>query len=253
MVKRNELQEYLDDLLEIAKYKDYGPNGLQVEGNSSIKCLAFAVSATEDSILQAISRKAEGLIVHHGLFWNFHGTRPLTGAFGKRILPLVRSHINLFAYHLPLDAHLDVGNARLIADHLGLKEISSFGDYEGMPTGVKGICPSLAVLDLKDRLEKILSHPVILSSFDQKASVSSIGIITGGAGDDWPLAVDADLDAYITGEIKEHHWHEAQEAGIHLLAGGHHATERFGVQELMRRIEDDFDVECFFIDSPNPV
>ena len=250
-VTSKNLEIFFDKLLSPSEFTDYGPNGLQVEGESSIEKLAFAVSATRDSITQAIEHKAQGLVVHHGLFWKFHGPRPLTGPFGQRVLPLVRHHINLFAYHLPLDAHMEVGNARKIADFIGLQKITHFGEYHGNPLGVQGRC-SFKVKDLQKKLQKVLNHPIILASPDEQASIKSLGIITGGASSEWTFASKAKLDAYLTGEIKEHDWHDAQEAGIHFFAGGHHATERFGVEALMEKVQEKFQVDCFYIDSPNP-
>lgn len=113
-MQRNELDRYFNDLLTPANFKDYCPNGVQVEGSENIKKIAFAVSATLDSITQAADMGADTLVVHHGLFWHFHGARPLTGHFAKRIPPLVQHNINLFAYHLPLDAHPEVGNAAVL-------------------------------------------------------------------------------------------------------------------------------------------
>ena len=249
-VTTKELESFFNKLLNPVIFKDYGPNGLQVEGVSSIDKLAFAVSATRDSIDQAISNKAQGLVVHHGLFWKFHGVRPLAGTFGRRVLPLARHHINLFAYHLPLDAHIEVGNARKIADFIGLNKITPFGEYHGNPLGVQGRC-SLKASDLQTKLQNILNHPIIMAG-NKDTQIKSLGIITGGASSDWTFAVKDKLDAYLTGEIKEHDWHDAQEAGIHFFAGGHHATEQFGVQALMDKVKEKFQVDCFYIDSPNP-
>ncbi|MCY4524048.1 MAG: Nif3-like dinuclear metal center hexameric protein [Halobacteriovoraceae bacterium] len=250
-ISRKDLEFFLDNLLVPSDFVDYGPNGLQVEGESSIKRIAFAVSATRDSILKTLENKAQALVVHHGLFWKFHGARPLKGAFGKRVLPLAQHNINLFAYHLPLDAHMEVGNAGQIARLIGLQKIAAFGSYEGKPLGVQGRC-SFIVKDLRAKLENILRHPVILSTPDDKARIKSLGIITGGANSEWTFALQDNLDAYLTGEISEHDWHEAKEAGIHFFAGGHHATEQFGIQALMKKVEEKFSVDCFYIDSENP-
>jgi len=166
---------------------------------------------------------------------------------------LVRHDINLFAYHLPLDAHIEIGNAASLANKLGLTGLAAFGDHQGSPTGVRGwLTPALRAVELQHRLAEVLDHPVMLATPDPSWPVSQVGIITGGANRDWVLAVRAGLDAYITGEMSEHDWHESQEAGLHMLAGGHHATEQFGVQSLMARVRERFDVECFFIPSENP-
>jgi dinuclear metal center YbgI/SA1388 family protein len=250
---RQTLDQYLQKLLTPEKFSDYCPNGLQIEGCGNISNIAFAVSATQDSIEKCINLRTQALIVHHGLFWKFHGPRTITGALAKRIKPLIISDINLFAYHLPLDAHHEIGNAQSVGELIGLKNTSSFGDYQGSPTGICGsLKKSLSAAELKKVLEKKLSHKVMLSSPNPKAKISSIGIITGGANSDWKLAARQGLDAYLTGEMSEHDWHDASEAGIHMFAGGHHATEKWGIQNLMKKVAKDLKVKCHFIDSENP-
>lgn len=252
-ITREQLLHFYADLLQPESFQDYGPNGLQVAGAEQLHRLAFAVSATRDSIARASELKADALVVHHGLFWHFHGCRTVTGAFAKRLKPLIINEINLFAYHLPLDAHPVVGNAATLAKKIGLQQQCVFGDYKGMPTGVKGVLsqPQKAV-EIKNHLEKILDHSVIVAFSDSQQLVSSIGIITGGANGDWYLAYKEGLDAYITGEISEHDWHDSQEHDVHMYAGGHHATERFGIQALMQETQAHFDIDCCFIDSLNP-
>lgn len=251
-VSRSELEKFLNNLLAIKTYDDYGPNGLQIEGNESLKKVAFAVSATKDSIQKAIESGADTLIVHHGLFWKFHGTRALVGPFAKRVLPLVRANINLFGYHLPLDGHIEIGNAATIAKKIGLTNLQPFGDYKGAPTGVKGeFSEAQDASTLRAQLENILSHNVLHSNVENKA-IKTMGIITGGANSEWFLAMKEGLDSYLTGEMSEHDWHESKEAEVHMFAGGHNATESFGIQALMAKVEKEFGLECIFIPSPNP-
>lgn len=250
---RESLEQFFDSLLEPSRFKDYGPNGLQIEGRSEIRRVAFAVSATLDSTTKAVQGGADALVVHHGLFWRFHGAKPLAGPFARRVFPLVRAEVNLFAYHLPLDAHLEIGNAATLAIALEMTELAPFGDHEGLATGVQGrLSVPCTAASLQQRLAAVLAHPVLMASPDPGRTVRSVGIITGGANRDWPLARDAGLDAFVTGEISEHDWHESQEAGIHFFAGGHHATESLGIQALMARVRQQFDLECFFIPSDNP-
>lgn len=252
-MRRAELERFLNALLEPQAFTDYGPNGLQIEGVEQIAKVAFAVSATAHSAAVAVQENANALVVHHGLFWTFHGPRPLTGPFARRVIPLVRQAINLFAYHLPLDAHPEVGNAAQLGLRLGLGNQQPFGDHQGCPTGISGqFREPLSAATLRDRLHGVLEHPVLLASPDEAAPVRSVGIITGGANSGWSRAAAEGLDAYITGEMSEHDWHEAREAGIHLFAGGHNATEQFGIQALMERVRTAFPVECFFIPSDNP-
>jgi dinuclear metal center YbgI/SA1388 family protein len=252
-VHRLDLEVFLNDILGCSGFSDYGPNGLQVEGRDEIQKVAFAVSATRDSISRAVELGADALIVHHGLFWNFAGAKPLVGHFARRVFPLIRHEINLFAYHLPLDAHPDYGNAARLAGELGVSQPAPFGDYKGRPTGVKGFLDSpIKVHELVQRIEEVVSHPVLLASPDPTALVRSIGIITGGANREWLQAASEGLDAYLTGEMSEHDWHESQEAGIHMFAAGHHATEVFGVRALMAIVGERFGVEVFYIPSENP-
>jgi dinuclear metal center YbgI/SA1388 family protein len=191
--------------------------------------------------------------VHHGLFWSFHGARTLTGPLARRVFPLVRHEINLFAYHLPLDAHPEIGNAACLARALGLTGISPFGDHQGSPTGVRGQFPRpFTAASLKACLASVLDHPVLMAAPGADKPIHSAGIITGGANRDWVLASRAGLDAYITGEMSEHDWHESQEAGLAMFAGGHNATEQFGIQALMERVRARFGVDCCFIPSDNP-
>lgn len=250
---RDRLEAFFDDLLKPGDFADYGPNGLQIEGAAMIERIAFAVSATAHSVRVAAEQRAQALVVHHGLFWSFHGARTLTGPFGRRVLPLVRREINLFAYHLPLDAHPEVGNAAGLARQLGLTGLQPFGDHQGCPTGVRGDFPQpFAAAALQERLAEVLDHAVLLATPDARRPVRSLGIITGGANRDWVLALRAGLDAFVTGEMSEHDWHESQEAGLHMYAGGHHATEQFGIQTLMVRVRERLGVDCFFIPSDNP-
>ncbi len=253
MIKRDELTNFLNQLLNIESFSDYGPNGLQIEGKEEIKKIAFAVSATRDSVEKSCNENADALIVHHGLFWKFHGPRSITGAFGKRVRPLIKNDINLIGYHLPLDAHIEYGNAAAIAKRLGMSELEPFGDRKGAPLGVKAkFKDPIDPEQLQLKLQSILNHQVI-HSCPNKSPITSMGIITGGANSDWIDAQRDGLDAYLTGEISEHDWHEAKEGDIHFFAGGHNATEQFGVQELMELIKKKHPkVECVYLPSDNP-
>lgn len=253
MITRSQLNDYYQALLRPETYADYCPNGLQVEGTEHIERIAFAVSATRDSINQALANKADTLVVHHGLFWTFHGAKPLTGSFAKRVFPLVKNDLNLIAYHLPLDGHPEIGNAATLGHLIDCRQQQPFGDYKGSATGIKGVLEQpLTPAGLQQKLQAVLKHNVIIATHDGTALIRSIGIITGGANSEWRLAEKEQLDAYITGEISEHDWHESQEAGIHMFAGGHNATEQFGIKTLMEKTKQQFAVDCFFIGSENP-
>lgn len=256
MIKTKELVKYLNQLLNVYEFQDYGPNGLQIEGKEEIKKIAFAVSATRDSINEAQRLQADCLIVHHGLFWKFHGVRTITKNFAKRVKPLIQNDINLIGYHLPLDAHLEYGNAAGVARRLGLKDFKPFGDHKGSPTGIKAnFEQAISASELQSRLKDVLNHDVICATYDETKMIKSIGIITGGANSDWVHAQREGLDAYLTGEISEHDWHEAREGDVVFYAGGHNATEQFGVQDLTKHLFEHFkekELEFFFIPSSNP-
>lgn len=252
-IKRTDLQDYFQRLLTPEAFEDYGPNGLQVEGKTTLEKIAFAVSATQDSIARALDWGADALVVHHGIFWKHQGPRTVTGAWGERVKVLVKNDINLFAYHLPLDAHAEIGNAVALAKEIGLTDLLPFGLHKRQPLGTKGkFSPPISAADLKKKLETVLQHPVILATPDENRLIASLGIITGGANNEWVEAMKDNLDAYLTGEISEYNWHDAQEAGIHYFAGGHHATEKFGTIALMKKVEADLKVTCQFFDSRNP-
>ncbi len=252
-VKTKEFEKKINQLLDIYNFQDYGPNGLQIEGCENIEKVAFAVSATADSVRKAVEAKAHALVVHHGLFWKFHGVRTITGAFSKRVSPLIQNQINLLSYHLPLDAHPEVGNAAAICKKLGMTDLTPFGDHKGSPTGLRGkLAKPQKVSELKEQLREILNHDILLSSPNADRVIGSLGIITGGANGDWTHCLRTNTDAYLTGEMSEHDWHEAKESGIHMFAGGHHATEQFGVQALQKWVEEKWGVETIYIDSQNP-
>lgn len=255
-MKTKDLELYLNQTFIPGLYDDYCPNGLQVEGSLEIKKILFAVSATRESCEYAAKIKADALIVHHGLFWKFHGTKTLTGPFYNRVAPLIKADINLFGYHLPLDAHLEFGNAASVAKLINLVDLEAFGNHKGTPTGVKGqFKKPLNPLELKALLKEKLNHEIYYSNPPEleNQKISSMGIITGGANSEWRDAHKHGLDAYLTGEMSEHDYHESRESNIHMFAGGHHATEKFGIMALMNKIQQDYpELVCEFLDSDNP-
>lgn len=251
----SQLQNDIDQLLNPSLFEDYCPNGLQISGKTDISKIAFAVSATQDSIAKAISWGADALIVHHGVFWKYVPARPITGPWGERVKMCIQNDINLFGYHLPLDAHMEVGNAATLAKLLGMTKLAPFGEYKRTYLGAKGKFPApIKACDLKKKLEGILGRSVTHASPNDEQLISSLGIITGGANNEWSKAMTEDVESYLTGEISEYNWHDAKEAGIHYFAGGHHATEKFGIQALMHKLRvlhPSVDVQYF--DSENPV
>ncbi len=253
-VSQFSLLSYFTQLLKPELFDDYAPNGLQIDGRAELKRLAFAVSATQDSLSKALAWGADGLVVHHGIFWKGQGARPVVGPWGERVKLAVRNDLNLFAYHLPLDAHPEVGNAATLAKALGLSQLEPFAITKRQPLGIKGVLPaSLSASALRGELGKLLAHEVILASTDENSEIRTVGIITGGANNEWVRAQEEGLDAYLTGEISEYNWHDAIEAGIHYFAGGHHATERPGIIALMEKVKADHPgLEVTFLDSDNP-
>jgi dinuclear metal center YbgI/SA1388 family protein len=253
---RTDLETFLNDILKTELFDDYCPNGLQVEGKDEIKKIVFAVSATKESIDFTASEKADALIVHHGLFWKFHGTRTITGPFSKRVIPLIKNDINLYGYHLPLDAHEEFGNAASLAKLLNLTDTAPFGLYKGVSTGIKGYFKSpIESNELIQTLTSITNHSILYSNPPElkNQKIKSIGIITGGANSEWKECIKYKLDAYLTGEMSEHDYHESREAGIHMFAAGHHATEKFGILELMKIVQSEFPtIKCIYKDSENP-
>jgi dinuclear metal center YbgI/SA1388 family protein len=248
------LTNYLNQLLSPGLFEDYAPNGLQVEGKQNLKRLAFSVSATQHSLSEALAWGADGLVVHHGIFWKYQGPRTITGAWGERVKLCVKNDLNLYAYHLPLDAHPEIGNAVALAQEIELTNLQSFALQKRQPLGTKGEFKTpLTAKELKQKLEKVLNHSVILATPDENKEIKTMGIITGGANNEWSKAMEDGLDAYLTGEISEYNWHDSIEAGIHYFAGGHHATERFGILALMKKVQTDFpDLLVKFFDSENP-
>jgi dinuclear metal center YbgI/SA1388 family protein len=253
-ISRESLNRFLNELLTPELFQDYGPNGLQIEGSDTIKKIAFSVSATRESIERAILFEADTLIVHHALFWKFHGIRTITGPFANRIKPLIQNNLNLFGFHLPLDGHPEIGNAAQLANRVGLTKLEPFGEYKRSTTGIKGQLKNpISEQKLKEKIEKVTQHSVTISSVNPDRQINTLGIITGGANDGWLEAFDHNLDAFLTGEMSEHDWHDAKEYGVSMYAAGHHATERFGILALQDRVQNEFpNLETTYIELNNP-
>lgn len=249
-----ELEKYLDDLLNVEAFKDYCPNGLQIEGQKNVKKIAYSVSATVECLEKCIENKVDTLICHHGILWNHDGGKSIKGNYKKRMELIIKNDINLFAYHLPLDSHLELGNAAQIAQKIGLKKISPFGSYKGSYVGVSGeLGNKLDVSALKKLVSKICNFKEIKLSQCQNRKLKKISIVTGSGASYLEEALNRDMDVLITGEMSEYHWHNANENDFLLIATGHHATERFGVQALCKHLNNKFNHISLFIDSENPI
>ena len=243
----------LDELLEAEGTTDYCPNGLQVEGGPETEKIITAVSASRELFALAADRRADAVIVHHGILWNGSEAPRIVGSFRERIRYLIENRISLIAYHLPLDRHLELGNAAQLARRLGLEELEGFGVLCGAPAGVCGVFPEAveaeeffaAIAEACDREPQVFPGG--------EGLVSSVGIVTGSAQREFHQAVAAGLDAYVTGEATEWVMHQAAEDGVHYVAAGHYATERFGIRALGRWISDHHGLDVEFVDIPNPI
>lgn len=246
---RNELENHLNQLLEISRFRDYCPNGLQVEGREDIHSIVSGVTASMDLLQAAINSNADAIIVHHGYFWRGENAC-LTGIKGRRIAQLMTNNINLFAYHLPLDVHPELGNNTQLAKKLGLIETDRFGEQDIAVLGKPAHPMTLSALAEKISLT-LMRKPMIIG--DPNKPIKRIAWCTGAAQSYFDAATQMDIDAFITGEISEQTVHIARESGIAFLSAGHHATERYGVQALGEHLAQKFGLKHQFIDIDNPV
>jgi len=243
----------LDELLDAEGTSDYCPNGLQLEGTPEVRRIVTAVSASRELFNRAVEFDADAVIVHHGILWNSSEAARIIGSFRDRIRLLIENRISLIAYHLPLDRHLELGNAAQLALRLGLEELEPFGMHNGAPAGVCGLFPE--PVDAEEFFaaigEACEREPQVFPG--RELMVSSVGIVTGGAQREFHQAVAAGLDAYVTGEATEWVMHQAAEDNVHYVAAGHYATETFGIRALGRWIAEHHGLEVEFVDIPNPV
>lgn len=248
---RSQLEAYLNELLAVKEVSDYSPNGLQVEGGEEIGCLVTGVSASADLIEKAQAYGAEALLVHHGYFWKGEESR-IVGLKARRLRMLLGSAINLFAYHLPLDIHAELGNNAALGAMLGL-HVESRHTVNGVP-GLLWMGSPQEEIDpdqLGRRLESALDQaPLHICAGAER--IHRIAWCSGGAERLIEQAIALGADAFISGEISEPIPHIAREAGIHYFAAGHHATERGGVQRLGQHLADKFDLDHRYIEIPNP-
>jgi dinuclear metal center YbgI/SA1388 family protein len=248
---RQTLLQSFDQLLQPQQFKDYGPNGLQVEGKAQVRHLVSGVTASRALIEAAIAARADAIFVHHGLFWRGHDGC-VTGWLKARLALLLAHDINLFAYHLPLDAHPEWGNNAQLAVQLGLTATSRFGEQALGLLGARADGSSFAGAQaLADHVQSILKRPVILVNTAQ-AAIKNIAWCTGGAQGYFEAAIAAGADAFITGEISEPQAHYARECGVAYLACGHHATERYGAPAVAAHVAAQLGLSHQFIDIDNP-
>lgn len=247
-MKRDDLVTWLDALLDIGAYSDPSLNGLQVEGAEEVTKVALAVDASLSAIEQAAELGADLLIVHHGLFWG--PARAVVGPHKRRIAALLEHDVSLYAAHIPLDAHREVGNNWGLARILRLEQIEDFASFQGMPVGCKGHFPEpINLHDLADRIEKALGESVLVHAGGDM-TVRTIGIVSGAAAWDVLTAAEEGLDAFLTGEPKHDVFHEVFEHGVNALYAGHYMTETVGVNLLGERLHDDFGLATEFVLLP---
>lgn len=250
MITLQEFFEYLEQLLPTEKIVDYCPNGLQVEGKPSIKRIGTGVSANLATIEAAAAKGVDALIVHHGLFWQ-RDSYVIEGVKKEKLKLLLDHGISLFAYHLPLDLHQEIGNNWLAAKELGWQELQPFGYLNGIPIGVKGIIPDTSRKEFQANLERYYGHPATCA-LGGKENVATAALISGGAYKNIADAVQAGVDCFITGNFDEPAWSQAFEEKINFFALGHSATERVGPKALSQRLTKDLGISCEFLDIHNP-
>ncbi len=248
-MERNDLARYLDELLAVEKFKDYCPNGLQVEGRQRIERIVTGVTASAALIEAAIIEQADAVLVHHGYFWRGEDAR-LRGVKRDRVARLIRADLNLFAFHLPLDAHPLVGNNAQLGLRLGWPIEARCSDQDLVAIGTLPM--PISFRELGRRVESKLARAPLLIG-DPNRPIARIAWCTGGAQGFFEDAIAAGVDAYLTGEVSEQHYHLSIESGVGFIAAGHHATERFGINALGEHLAQKFGVGHQYIDIPNPV
>lgn len=242
------VSNYIHELLDVDAFKDYAPNGLQVQGKEKLKKIVMGVSATQALIEAAIEKDADAILVHHGWFWDKEDPR-IIGMKHKRLQLLMENDINLLAYHLPLDAHPELGNNAQLAKVL---DIHIEDRMDGQGIGNYGrLDQYMSLEELGQSIEKKLGRkPMLINAGDH--AIRRVAWCTGGAQGYIDKAAKAGVDAYISGEISEHTVHTARENGVHYIAAGHHATERYGVKALGEHVAAKFGLLCEFVDIDNP-
>jgi dinuclear metal center YbgI/SA1388 family protein len=253
MAGRDEIIGFCNELLDIASFEDYGPNGLQVPGRKEISKLVTGVTANREFLSAAVDAGAGLAIAHHGLFFADQ-PQALSEQMAERLRVVLAAELSLAAYHLPLDAHRQIGNNALLCEQLGFEQdTAGFAEFKGRPIGVTGrSAEGIEAAELFRRVASLLGRdPLTFECGPQQ--VRTIGIVTGGGARAIQEAVRLRLDAFLTGEPAEHVMGDAREGGLHFIAAGHYATETFGVRRLGELVAERFGVEHEFIDVPNPI
>lgn len=251
MTSRQDLLQAFDTLLAPERFKDYGPNGLQVEGREQVRGMVSGVTASRALIEAAIARKADAVFVHHGLFWRGQDGR-VTGWMKQRLALLLAHDINLFAYHLPLDAHPELGNNAQFGRRLGLQADARFGEQDLGFLGGRADGQAFADSEaLAAHARQVLGRPVTCVP-GTPGAIRRIAWCTGGAQSYFEAAIAAGAQAFLTGEISEPQAHYARECGVAFLACGHHATERYGAPAVAAHVAQQLGIAHEFVDVENP-
>ena len=253
MAERDQVIAFCDELLRSRDFEDYGPNGLQVPGAPQVEKVASGVSAQRELIERAAAAGAQLLVVHHGLFWDAQ-PRSLSRHHAARLRAAFDADLSVAAYHLPLDAHREIGNNALLCEALGLElDERPFAQHRGSAIGAIGASrDGLPADELFARVgHSVGREPLVFASGPPE--VRSVGIVSGAGASALGEAIALGLDAFLTGEPAEFAMAEARDAGIHFIAAGHYATETLGIRELGERIAQGLGIEHEFIDVPNPI
>lgn len=250
-MKLESVLQYVDEYLSVAGHPDYSTalNGLQVEGSRDVETVVTTVDASQASIEAAIALGADLMIVHHGLFWD--GLTPVTGRSYRRLKLLMDAGVALYSCHLPLDAHAEVGNCALLGRALGLTLEGRVGAYKGVDLGWWGRLPEpIGAPELSTRVSDAVGGGPVHLIPGGPVEISTVGVVTGGGGSFVRDASRLGLDAFVTGEGSHHTHFDATEFGIHVLFGGHYATETFGVRALGDHLAERFSLDVHFVDQP---
>lgn len=251
---RDALVRYCDERLLTPAFQDVAVNGLQVAGKADVQRLAVAVSTSRYTLEEAAAWEADALLVHHGLLWGGK-LGPITGIVADRLRLLFRHDMSLIAYHLPLDGHPEIGNCALLAHEAGFAPASRFATVGAQPLGVVGqVDAGMTLADLLGRMRDITDRePLAVGAVALHDTFERVGFLTGSGYSAVAEAADAGCQALVTGDIREPTMAEARELGVVVIAAGHEATERFGVQALASELAKRFAIETLFIADPNPV
>jgi dinuclear metal center YbgI/SA1388 family protein len=244
-----ELENYTGQLLEVDRFRDYCPNGLQVEGKGEVRKLVSGVTASLDLLKAAVETGADAVLVHHGWFWKGEDAR-IAGVKRARLEWLLRHDVSLLAYHLPLDAHPQLGNNALLAARLGFETEGNFGEQGVAVHGHLG--EALPLGALAARVADVLARPPLVIGMENQP-VKRLAWCSGGGQDYFEEAILLGVDAFLSGEISEQHVHLSRETGVAFIAAGHHATERYGVQALGEHLAERFGIEHRYIEILSPV